>query len=259
MGVVHERDKMRDTLASYGNLVSGVIRLAGVKVDVASALERSADSLRAEIARCLEQSGQRLVIVIDHLDRLIGTELDSALAALAMYATIASVAIVVAVDRHELATRAPGTTADRRGFERLVQVELAIPAADPSLLGRIVASGLQRAAARTRRDVAPALVLFDPDGVAVDLIETPRDAKRVTNALAAALPLLPADANIYLACLEIVLCVLVPELDTARLTTRDRTAVADREQLFAELAVAIERQPRVTAARKALRALVIGD
>jgi len=258
LGVVEATDKVRNTLASYGGMVSSIARIAGVKVDVAGALERSADSLRKEIANNLEQANKRLVIVIDHLDRLPLDELGGALAALRMYAAIPYVAIVIAVDRRAMALRhaaAPGV--DPTAFERLVQVELAVPPPDRLLLARVMAGGLERSASRTHRDLDVLLPLFDPEGgVGLELIETPRDAKRAVNALAAALPLTPTE-DLVSACLEILLRVLVPELDGVRLEARKRTG--DHVRLYDELAASVAGHRREHAARAALRALLLGD
>ncbi|MGN6106338.1 MAG: P-loop NTPase fold protein, partial [Kofleriaceae bacterium] len=218
LDVVKGSDKIRDMLVHYGGVVSSVIGLAGVKVDVSGALERSAASMRTEITRCLEQAGKQLIIAIDHLDRLPSEELGRAFTALRMYATVPSIAIVIAVDRHDLATRAATTGVHPRAFERLVDAELVMPPVDRRMLARVMESGLDHIAARIPHDLRPARVLFDvDDGLGLALIDTPRDAKRAINALSAALPLLPDDANTYVASLELVLRVLVPELDGARL------------------------------------------
>lgn len=259
LGVVESRDKLRDALVSYGGIVSGLVRLAGVKVDIAGALERSAASLREEIARNLQQAGKRLVIALDHVDRLPAAELGGALAALRMYAAIPYVAVALALDRHELATRA-AAGGDPRAYERLVHVEIALPPADRGVLSRVMTGGLRRVAARTGRDLAAAIALFDgDDGAGLALIETPRDAKRAINALSAALPLLPPEANPYVAALELVLRVLVPEIDGVRLDARHRIAAADRAALLAELAGALAHHPRAAAAGDALRVLIVGD
>jgi len=250
LGVAGARDKLRDTLISYGGIVSGLIRIAGVKVDVTAALERSAASLREEIARHLEQAGKRVVIVVDHLDQLAPAESDDALAALRMYAAIPYLAIIIALDRR-------GT--DPRAFERLVHVELALPPAPRAVLAGVLTTGIARIAARIRRDLTPVVTLFDSDdSLGLALLETPRDAVRALNALSAALPLLPSDANLYLDALEVVLRVLVPEIDGARLAARRRLDDAGRQALFAELAEPLARHPRAAAAREALGALVLG-
>ncbi len=257
LGVVEATDKIRNTLTSYGGMVSGIAKLVGVKVDVAGALERSADSLRAEIAQNLEQLGKRLVIVIDHLDRLPAGELGGVLTALRMYAAIPYASIVIAIDRRMTALRdVKAAGADPTAFERLVQVELALPPPDRMLLARVLGGGLERIANRTGRDLDAALSLFDPDdGLALALIETPRDAKRAANALAAALPLAAPGADLHALTLEVVLRTLVPELDVARLGARER--IADRQALYDELAAGVMLPRRMHAARAALRALVL--
>lgn len=258
LGVVEATDRIRNTLTSYGGIVSNIAKLAGVKVDVAGALERSAEGLRAEIAQNLEQLGQRLVIVIDHLDRLPAAELGGVLTALQMYAAIPYASIVIALDRRATAIRdatAPG--ADETAFERLVQVELAVPPADRMLLARVLAGALERIATRTKRDLDAALPMFDPDGgLALALIETPRDAKRAANALSAAMPLAAPDADPAAQALEIVLRTLVPEIDAARLATRER--ISAKQALYDELAAGVTAPRRTHAARAALRALVLG-
>ena len=257
LGMIETSDKVRNTLASYGGFVSGLVRLAGVKVDVAGALERSPEAMRAEIAQNLEQAQRRLVIVIDHVDRLPPAELGAALVGLRMYAAIPYVAIVIAADRHALATRPFAEGADWLAFERVVQVELALPPCDRFLLARVMVGGLERIGTRIRRNLDGAFRLFDPEGgLGLDLIETPRDAKRAINALAAALPLVPRHADVGDAALEIVLRVLVPEIDGVRLQARKRTR--DPNALYAELVHKLGGHRQLESARNALRALLFG-
>lgn len=257
LGVLDASDKVRSTLTTYGGVVSSLVRLAGVKVDVAGALERSPDSMRAELAQNLEHANRRLVLVIDHLDRLPPAEVGPVLLGLRMYTMIPYVAIVIAADRYELATRRPAEGVGWLAFERMVQVELALPPCDRILLARVMFGGLERIATRMQRNLDAAFRLFDPEGgLGLELLDTPRDAKRAINALGAALPMLPAHVDVADAALEIVLRVLVPEIDGQRLETRARTR--DRNALYAELVHKLGGHRRLEAARNALRALVIG-
>ena len=221
-GVVDATDAARDRLAGWGDLVSSVARIAGVRLDVSSAVRRSAEDVRAEIAEMAHEVGKRLVITVDHLDRLAIRELAATLRALRQYATIPYVAIVLALDRRTTARRLAAEDLDTDLLERLVPIELALPPADRVLLARVLAGGLARAATRLGRDVDPVLSLFDPDttdeALVLDLVETPRDAKRVVNALIAALPLVPDGPELPRTCLELVLRLLVPELDVPHLS-----------------------------------------
>jgi type II secretory pathway predicted ATPase ExeA len=245
-GVVDATDVARDKLAGYGDLVSGIARVAGVKLDVSSAVRRSAEDVRAELAEMAHEVGKRLVITVDHLDRLPIRELAATLRALRHYASIPYVAIVLALDRRTTARRLAEEDLDADLVERLVSVELALPPADRVLLARVLAGGLGRAAARLGKNVDAVLPLFDPDAreesFVLDLVETPRDAKRVVNALTAALPLLPEGADLQRTCLELVLRMLVPEIDVAHLSW--------------QLEPALRGHRHEHAARAALRSLV---
>lgn len=250
-GVVETSDAARDALARYGEVVSTVVRLVGVKVDVAGAVKRSNDSVAAELAENAQQVGKRLVIALDHVDRLAERELATTLIALRMYAQLPYVCIVLAYDRRALASR-PGI--DRGAAARLVTVELAIPPADRTLLARLVAGGLARAAARLGRDIDPVLPLFDPDradGLALALLETPRDGKRAVNALAAALPLLSGDLR--RAALDLVVRLVAPELDGPRLAS---VGEAERPRRLAELVALIDGRPIAGPLAAAIAALV---
>lgn len=254
-GVIETTDAARDALTRYGDVVSTVVRLAGVKLDLGGALKRSPADLRAEIAENAHQVGRRLVLVIDHVDRLADRDLIATLEAIRAYGAIPFVTVVLAYDRRLLAARAARGAFDAAALGRLVQVELALPPVDRVLLARLVAGGLARAAARLHRDVDALLPLFDPeapDALALDLIETPRDAKRVVNALAAALPLW-TDGDPRERCLDLVLRLLVPMLDTPRLV---RPAPELRAARARELAAQLADHPREAAAARAIDALM---
>jgi hypothetical protein len=254
-GVVGTRDAVRDKLAEYGGIVSSIARLARINVDVAGAMRRSPDSLRDEIAEMTQEVGKRIVIVIDHADRLPPHELAAFVDALHLWAEIPYLAFVLAIDRRAVAARAENPFA----LERLFQVELALPAPDRTMLARVMAGGLERVATRLTRDLDPALDLFDPDGgVALELIETPRDAKRAVNAAAAALPLLPAGTDLRTSLLDAILRLLVPELDGPRLDARTRaTTRVAREALHRELCASIAGHRRAPGAIAALGELLL--
>jgi len=257
-GVVDTTDSIRDRLARYGGFVADVAKIAGVKVDIAGAMKRSPEAVRNELIEMTQEVRKRIVIVIDHVDRFAEKEMAAALEALRHYAAIPYVSIVVAIDRRAIARRlSDDDDRDPEVVERLLQVELAVPPADRVLLARIVAGGLARTAARCSRDIDDVLPLFDPDhdggALGLDLIQTPRDAKRAVNALAAALPLTD---DSYHACLDLLLRLFVPTLDGPRLDARAHVHdPAARRALLAELESMVGRHRRAGAARAALREL----
>jgi hypothetical protein len=257
-GVVETGERVRDALSTYGGVVGSIVRFAGVKVDVESAVKRSPESLRAEITENTQQVGKRIVIVIDHVDRMPPAEVAAMIAALRFYAAIPYVAIILGIDRRAVTLRLQRTPGvDPNALERLVQVELALPPVDRVLLARVLAGGIDRVAHRVGRNLDAALALFDPEGGAgLALIESPRDAKRAINAIAAALPLVPATADPFEAVLEVMLRVLVPELDGPRLDARARLDQPGRDALYAELAGRLSGHRRAAAARAALRVLI---
>jgi hypothetical protein len=256
-GVVDTSDSIRDRLARYGGFVSDVVRLAGVKIDLAS-IKRSPESARAELIEMTQEVRKRIVVVIDHIDRFAEKEMAASLEALRHYTWIPYVSIVLALDRRAIARRlADDDDRDPEVVERLLQAELAIPAPDRVLLARIIAGGLARTAARCSRNIDAILPLFDPDNpegaLGLDLIQTPRDAKRAVNALAAQLPLTDASPD---ACLDLLLRLLVPALDGPRLDARVFTCEpAARAALLAELETMVAGHRRAGAARAALRGL----
>ena len=254
--VVDTTDAVRDSLARYGGVISGLARIAGVTVNLGGAIARSADDVRAEIAEMTQEIGKRVVIFLDHVDRLPGKEMAGLLVALRHVAAIPYIAIVLAYDRRGAALL-PDDVLDPRSFERLVPVEIGLPPADRVLLARVLAGGLARVATRTGRDVDAVLHLCDPDAPEgsplLDLCETPRDAKRAVNALAAALPLVAPDADVADAALDIVLRLQVPALDSPRLDQRRRVQGTARAMLLAELDGVIAGHPLAGPARAALR------
>lgn len=251
-GVVETTDAARDALVRYGEVVSTVVRLAGVKLDLAGAVRRSADSRREELAENAQQVGKRLVLAIDHVDRFPDKELVAALEVVRRFGAVPYVTVVLAYDRRALALR---EALDPGAMARLVQVELALPPVARVLLARVVAGGLARVGARLGRDIDSLLPLIDPeaaDALALELIETPRDAKRVVNTLAAALPLWPP-GDLRRPALDAVLRLLVPALDGPRLV---RPPAAERVGRIAELKRLIALHPRAVAAAAAIDALI---
>jgi len=250
--VLGQADRVRDRLFAVGDVVSAVARFAGAKVDVKGALEKSADEQRNEIVKYAQAVGKRIVVMIDHLDRLPAPEAAAALKQLGRWGTFPYFAFVVGADRDVLARKLREADGNADDIDRVIAVELPIPAADRDALAATIRGGLTDLASARRLDPAPALALFDLEtGVGLDVIVTPRAAKRLLNTLAAAAPLAPSGLDLRTACLLELVRQVVPEAMPAIVARL--AGVSDpqiRQRLAAELEgyAARHRRPEVVAA-----------
>lgn len=255
--VVGRVDKARDRLVELGDYVSAVVRFAGVKVDVKGALEKSPDKLRDEVLKLTEAIGKRIVVFVDHLDRLAPTEAVAILKLIARWGAFPYFAFVLALDREQMVRNLRRIDGDADDLDRLVAVELPMPPIDRAELAAWLRGALGDLAAAL--GVAPdaALALFDVEGgVGLEIIHTLRHAKRLVNALGAALPLAGAGVDLRLACLVELVRQFVPD---GHAILVDRLALATdadgRARLAAELAPIAARQRRPEAAAALFAAL----
>lgn len=181
-GVVGSADKFRDRLLSVGDVVSAVIRLAGVKVDVKDALERSPDALRTEVMRLTEQLGKRIVVFVDHLDRVLAAQAIAILQLVERWGAFPYFAFVVALDRNRVTEGLKRVDSDASALDRILQIELPLPAADRALIAEWLRAALGELAA-ARELPAPVV-----DDAIIDAVPTLRAAKRLLNSLVALVP-----------------------------------------------------------------------
>jgi hypothetical protein len=254
--VVGQAEKVRDKLFALGDVVSTVVRFAGVKVDVKGALEKSPDQLREDVMRMTEAIGKRIVVFVDHLDRLPAAEALAVLKLIARWGAFPYFAFVLAFDRDQMA-RDLRKDGDADELDRLVAVELPLPAVDRAELAAWVRGGLADLARSLDVDPAPALSLFDVEGgVALAHVTNLRHGKRLLNALAAALPLATAPIDLRHACLVELVRQFLPD---AYSTVVDRlplcTDAASRARLAADVAPIAARDRRPAAAAELIAAL----
>src|SRR5258706_3925673 len=117
--VVGGAEKVRERLFSAGDVVSTVARFAGVKVDVKGALERSPKGLREEVMKLTEVLGKRVVVVIDHLDRMPGADMLAVMKAIDRWGAFPHFAFVVAIDRARVVFALRALEGDRATFDRV--------------------------------------------------------------------------------------------------------------------------------------------
>ena len=152
----------------------------------------------------LRDSGQRIVVLIDDIDRLDREEIQAIFKLVKLSAGFENVCYVLAFD-DEVVAAALGEkygsgdpVAGRHFLEKIIQVPLSLPPAERTALLSLAFEGvdaaLQQSELRLSEDDVQALGRRFIDGLEMRL-QTPRQAKRYTNALAFALPLLKGEVH----------------------------------------------------------------
>ena len=259
-GVVGTADKLRDRLVGIGDMVSAVARFAGVKVDVKGALSLSADALEQEMLKLTQAVGKRIVVVIDHLDRLPPAESIAVLKTVHRFGRFAYFAFVLGVDRDQLSRDISRADGDDDEVGRIVAVELPLPPCDRVRLAAWIRGALADLATSVGLDPSDALGLFDvEDGIGLELVTNLRQAKRLCNTLAATLPLAGADADLRTAVLMELVREQIPAVYAILFEHLSMDAEASPSAaLAAELASHVARHRRPTAAAALVAALTAG-
>ncbi len=250
--------KVRERLFELGGVVSAVARLAGVKVDVKSALEQSPDALRDQVVTLTTAIGKRFVVAIDGLDRLAPGDAVAILKLVQRWARFPYIGFVIAMDRTQLAHNLERIDGDADALDRIVAIELAITPPDRLTLAAWIRGALTELAAALALDPDPALALFAvEDGPGLGLVLSLRHAKRLLNALGAGLPLAPPPLDLRGAALLELVRIALP---AAYPLVLDRlplcTDAAARAGLGQDLLPFARAHPRPEAAVAVVRALV---
>lgn len=257
-GVVGTTDKLRDRLVGIGDMVSTVAKFAGVSVDVKGALSLSADALEEELQGLTQAVGKRIVVVIDHLDRLPPEESIAVLKAIHRFGRFSYFAFVLGIDRDQLARDTSRADGDDDIVGRVISVELPLPPCERMRLAAWIRGALSDLAEALELDPTAALELFDiEDGLGLDLVTNLRQAKRLCNTLAAVVPLAGEHADLRRA----VLLELVREHMPAAFPLLFEHLALDpgaspSPELAADLEAIVARHRRPSAATRLLSALV---
>lgn len=258
-GVVSKAEKLRDRLVGVGDVVSAVARFAGVKVDVKGALKPSDDALELEVVKLTQAVGKRITVVIDHLDRLPPAETIALLKTVQRWGRFAYFAFVLGIDRDQLSRDISRADGDDDELGRIVAVELPLPPCDRAQLAAWMRGALADLGEALGLDPTGALALFDAEsGLGLELVGNLRQAKRLCNALGAALPLAGPGADLRTACLVELVREQVP---AAYPVVVERLPLAGddaaRAQLAADLAPFATGHRRPVIARALLAALTV--
>jgi predicted KAP-like P-loop ATPase len=203
-------------LEKYGGILSAAsVHMAhgsGVTIDPGkgvAALGRSLSSiqlqqLRVRLEKILRDSGKQVVILVDDIDRLDRSEIHAIFKLIKLSASFEHTTYVLAFDDEMVAAAlgekyGSGDIAAGRAFlEKIIQVPLHLPPAEITELRQVAFDELnaileQSQIGLTREQVEQFFVSFQ--GAIQDQMKTPRQAKRLANAISFALPILKGEAN----------------------------------------------------------------
>jgi hypothetical protein len=203
----NRKERAGDVLKKYGALLSlGSAGLGQVAKDLGSALSNvGLDDLKRRIDTLLAESGKRLVILIDDIDRLDRDETHTIFKLVKLSANFNHTCYVLAFDEEVVSASlgerygSGGQEAGRAFLEKIIQVPLHLPPADNVSLRQLAFEGAERALLEAEISLeqgrVDAFVRHFVDGLEPRL-QTPRLAKLYANALGFALPLLKGEVDI---------------------------------------------------------------
>lgn len=208
------REKVGKLLRDYGTIAGGVAGAAsggmasggGEAVQSLGELlaQRSLEKRKEQLEDILGESGQRVVIMIDDIDRLARKEIQAVFRLIKLSADFKNTTYVLAFDPAMVASAigeqfGAGDTASGAAFiEKIVQVPLQLPFAPRSKLRSFALQAVQRVldsigAELDDESVRRFVAAFD-SGV-LPAIRTPRDAARLANIVAFAMPMVTGEVN----------------------------------------------------------------
>lgn len=210
--LTNKKEKIGKFLKDYGSSISAASDLAGIGINPAKIAERVGASLsavkigerRSRIEKILEQSGKRIVIIIDDIDRLDKGEIQAIFKLVKITAGFQCTAYILAFDAEMVAASlgeqygTGGAAAGRSFLEKIIQVPLPLPPAGSFTLRKMIFdeinSLLQVHAIELSEEDALQFVRHFDAGFSPRL-KTPRQVRRYSNALAFALPILKGEVR----------------------------------------------------------------
>lgn len=202
-------EKLGDLLGDFAEGVGGLVDLTGVTGGWAEKLgsiigkvskpkPKDIPALKAEITKTLFEANQRILIIIDDIDRLTPDETRQLFTVIKALANFPNVIYLLAFDR-EVAAKAIESHANLPGeryLEKIIQVPFEIPPVDREALRAALFKRLDLVLSGTPEG------MFDQsywtnvfyDGID-SLIKVPRDIVRFTNTLSVTYPAVVGEVN----------------------------------------------------------------
>lgn len=191
-------------LRDYGFLLSPVGGGDAAKGLGQKLSETSLETLRKRVEAFLNANHLRIIMMIDDIDRLDRREIQSIFKLVKLSAGFNNISYVLAFD-DEVVASALGerygdgdANAGRRFLEKIVQIPLTLPPADPIELRKLTFDGanvaIQESGIELTEEQVGAFVRHYVDGLEPG-VTSPRQARLYGNALLFALPLLKGEVN----------------------------------------------------------------
>ena len=219
------RERIGDAMRRYGDIAGEFhLDLHGVKLSSGKTVSKVGEALsmltleerRTRIEELLKKAGTRVIVFLDDIDRLDRTEAQAVFKLLKLTANIANISYILAFDRdvvaHAIGAQygAGSAQAGYEYLEKIVQVNLSLPVADPdaltSLCIGLLNEAITHAGLSLTSDQQKEFDLAFLQDIAPDLT-TPRMAKLYANAVSFTLPLLADELNpVDLLLLEALKC-----------------------------------------------------
>ena len=199
------KEKIGRVLNDYGSLLS----FASVPGDAAKGIGQALPAVALEklsqrVEKFLAESGKRVVVLIDDIDRLDRTEIQAIFKLVKLSASFNHTSYVLSFDDEMVAAAIGerygegGYEAGRAFLEKIVQVPLHLPPPDQNALRQMTFEGIDAALTQSGitlpQEQVDAFVRHFDDGLMPQL-RTPRHAKLYINALTFALPLLNGEVH----------------------------------------------------------------
>lgn len=209
-------EKIGNFLKTYGGILSiasaslagGAISLSPGEMakDIGEALSTTTlDELKWRIEKGLSESGKRVVVLIDDIDRLDRVETYAIFKLVKLSAGFEYTTYLLAFDEEVVAASLGerygegGYAAGKAFLEKIIQVPLHLPPADTVVLRHLAYEGVDKALSQASID----LVQESVDAFTIQFVsgleprlETPRQARLYSNALMFSLPLVNGEVDV---------------------------------------------------------------
>ncbi|QRD62767.1 AAA family ATPase (plasmid) [Xanthomonas citri pv. citri] len=199
-----KKEEIGEALAKYGTLLS-VVNGGDAAKGLGEALSATTlDELKARVEGFLAEGHLRVVVLIDDIDRLDRGETHLMFKLVKLSAGFSRTTYLLAFDDAVVSAAlgerygAGGDAAGRAFLEKIIQVPLHLPSAEPTALRQLVFEGVNRALDQAKIELsqsqADAFILHF--SILEESLATPRQAHLYANALLFSLPMVKGEVNV---------------------------------------------------------------